>query len=114
MITEAILNILAFIPNLLLDGMGAITLSIPSNIFDGLNSIFSCLGFIFPISGLLVILGISFTIKNFQIIWSIILRIKSFIPRYGGIIKFRGIVTARYLPEIYCLLYKLIHLRGLL
>lgn len=84
MITEGILNILAFIPNLLLDNLGSISLSIPSNIFDGLNSIFNCLGFLFPISGLLVILGISFTIKNFQIIWSIVLRIKSFIPTMGS------------------------------
>lgn len=83
MITEGILNILAFLPNLLLDSLGSISLSIPSNIFDGLNSIFNCLGFIFPISGLLVILGVSFTIKNFQIIWSLILRIKSFIPSMG-------------------------------
>lgn len=84
MITEGILNILAFIPNLLLDNLGFVSLSIPSNIFDGLNSIFNCLGFLFPISGLLVILGISFTIKNFQIIWSIVLRIKSFIPTMGS------------------------------
>ena len=84
MITEGILNILAFMPNLLLDNLGFVSLSIPSNIFDGLNSIFNCLGFLFPISGLLVILGISFTIKNFQIIWSIVLRIKSFIPTMGS------------------------------
>lgn len=83
MITEAILNVLAFIPNLLLDNMQGISLAIPDNIFNGLNNIFNCLGFIFPISGLLVILGISFTIKNFQIIWSIILRVKSFIPTMG-------------------------------
>ncbi len=84
MITEAILNVLAFIPNLLVDGMQALNLAIPDNIFNGLNSIFGCLGFIFPISGLLVILGISFAIKNFQIIWAIILRIKSFIPTMGN------------------------------
>lgn len=84
MITEAILNVIAFIPNLLLDSMSGISLSIPDNIFDGLNNIFNCLGFLFPISGLLIILGISFTIKNFQIIWAIILRIKSFIPSMGA------------------------------
>lgn len=84
MITESILNILAFIPNLLLDNMNSISLSIPDNIFSGLDSIFNCLGFLFPISGLLVILGISFSIKSFQIIWAIILRIKSFIPTMGA------------------------------
>ena len=84
MITEAILNVLAFIPNLLLDGMQGLSLSLPDNIFNGLNSIFGCLGYIFPISGLLIILGISFAIKNFQIIWAIILRIKSFIPTMGN------------------------------
>ena len=84
MITEGILNILAFLPNLLLDSMGEISISIPENIFDGLNSIFGCLGFVFPVSGLLVILSLSFLIKNFQIIWSLILRIKSFIPTMGS------------------------------
>jgi hypothetical protein len=84
MITKNILDVLVFLPNLLLDGMGSITLSIPDNIFDGLNSIFNCLGYIFPISGLLLILGISFSIKSIQIIWAIILRIKSFIPTMGA------------------------------
>lgn len=84
MITEGILNILAFIPNTLLNSMELISLSIPDNIFSGLDSIFNCLGFIFPIKGLLIILTLSFTIKSFQIIWSIILRIKSFIPTMGA------------------------------
>lgn len=84
MITEGILNILAFLPNLLLDSMKGISISIPENIFDGLNSIFGCLGFVFPVSGLLVILSFSFLINNFQIIWSLILRIKSFIPTMGS------------------------------
>ena len=84
MITEGILNILAFLPNLLLDSMGGISISIPENIFDGLNSIFGCLVFVFPVSSLLVILSLSFLIKNFQIIWSLILRIKSFIPTMGS------------------------------
>lgn len=84
MITEGILNILAFIPNTLLNSMESISLSIPDNIFSGLDSIFNCLGFIFPIKGLLIILTLSFTIKSFQIIWSIILRIKSFIPTMGA------------------------------
>lgn len=84
MITEGILNILAFIPNLLLDNISSISLSIPDNIFEGLNSIFNCLGFLFPISGLLIILGTSFAIKGFQIIWALIIRIKSFIPTMGA------------------------------
>lgn len=84
MITEGILNILAFIPNALLNNMSSISLSIPDNIFSGLDSIFNCLGFLFPISGLLVILTLSFVIKSFQIIWSIILRVKSFIPTMGA------------------------------
>lgn len=84
MITEGILNILAFIPNSLLNSMSGISISIPDNVFNGLDSIFNCLGFVFPIKGLLVILGISISIKTFQIIWSIVLRIKSFIPTMGA------------------------------
>lgn len=84
MITESILNTLAFIPNLLLENMSTISLTIPDNIFEGLNSIFNCLGFLFPISGLLIILGTSFSIKSIQIVWAIIIRIKSFIPTMGA------------------------------
>lgn len=84
MITEEILNFLALIPNLLLDSLGNISISIPENVFEGLNTIFNCLGFVFPVKGLLVILSLSFLIKNFQIIWAIILRIKSFIPTMGA------------------------------
>lgn len=84
MITESILNILCFIPNILLNNMNGISLSIPNDIFSGLDSIFNCLGFIFPIKGLLIILGISISIKAFQIIWAIILRVKSFIPTMGA------------------------------
>lgn len=84
MITEGILNFLALIPNLLLDSLGNISISIPENVFEGLNTIFNCLGFVFPVKGLLLILSLSFLIKNFQIIWAIILRIKSFIPTMGA------------------------------
>ena len=84
MITEGILNILALIPNNLLDNIEAVNLSIPDNIFDGLNSIFNCLGFLFPISGLLIILGLSFAIKSFQLILALVVRIKSFIPTMGA------------------------------
>lgn len=84
MITEAILNVLAFIPNLLLDSISSVEISISNDVFNGLNSIFNCLGFLFPISGLLLILVLSFSIKGFQIIWSIVLRVKSFIPTMGA------------------------------
>ena len=60
------------------------TIAIPDNIAEGLNSILGLLGFVFPIQGLLIILGLSFTIKGFHIIWAIILRIKSFIPTEGN------------------------------
>lgn len=83
MITEAIINILMFLPNTLLDGIEGVSLSIPDNVFNGLNDLFGCLGFIFPISGLMIILGVSFAIKCFQIIWSVFIRIKSFIPFMG-------------------------------
>lgn len=50
MITKLLLDMICFVPNLLLNSMQGISLSIPENIFDGLNSIFNCLGFLFPIS----------------------------------------------------------------
>ncbi len=84
MITESILNILCFIPINLLNSMEGISISIPDNVFNGLNSILGCLGFIFPIKGLLLIFTISFAIKSFQVIWALIIRIKSFIPTMGA------------------------------
>lgn len=84
MITEFILNLLCFIPNKLLDGLGSLSISIPDDVFNGFNSIFSNLGYIFPIKGLLVIISISISIKVFQIVWALILRIKSFIPTMGA------------------------------
>lgn len=84
MITEGILNLFVLIPNALLNNMEGVSISIPDNVFSGLDSIFNCLGFLFPISGLLIILTLSFAIKSFQIIWSIVLRVKSFIPTMGA------------------------------
>lgn len=45
MITEAILNIFCFLPNLLLNNISPISLSIPENVYSGLDSIFNCLRF---------------------------------------------------------------------
>lgn len=84
MITKLIIDFLLFLPNALLDLLPNITIAIPDNIAEGLNSILSLLGFVFPVKGLLVILGLSFSIKAFHIIWAIILRIKSFIPTEGN------------------------------
>jgi len=84
MITEFILNLLCFLPNSLLDNLENVSIEIPADIFEGLNSIFSCLGFMFPIAGLMLILLVSFSIKAFQIIWALVIRIKSFIPSMGS------------------------------
>jgi len=84
MVTESILYLITSLPNLLLNNIGTINLNIPNDIFDGLNSIFNLLGFIFPISGLMVILSLSMSIKLFEIVWSLLLRIKSFIPSMGA------------------------------
>ena len=84
MITELILKFLLLPITNILNILPDFSLSIPDNILDGLSSIFSCLGFIFPIKGLLPILAFSLSIKFFHIIWALILRIKSFIPTEGN------------------------------
>lgn len=84
MITKLIIDFVLFLPNALLNLLPDMSVAIPYNISEGLNSILSLLGFVFPIKGLLLILSLSFGIKGFHIIWALILRIKSFIPTEGN------------------------------
>lgn len=84
MITEFILNFIFLPVKGLLALLPDVSFSIPEGVVEGLSNIFSMLGFIFPIKGLLVILTISISIKVFQIIWALVIRIKSFIPTMGS------------------------------
>lgn len=82
MITDALLDILLFLPNLLLDGLDVLSLVIPEGVFDGLAKIFAFIGW-FPIKQLLPILVMSISVATFKITWALLIRIKSFIPTMG-------------------------------
>lgn len=84
MITDMILKVLLLLPNLLLDSVNAVSISIPDGVFNSIDSIFGCLGFICPLAALLPILAIDISLSLFQIGWAIVIRIKSFIPTMGA------------------------------
>lgn len=84
MITEALLNFLFFVPNLLLDSMAGLTIAIPLGIYEPLLDAIVAIGSLMPVAQLLPILVIEFSVQSFRIIWALIIRAKSFIPTMGA------------------------------
>lgn len=84
MITETLLNILSAPLLLLLDLLPDITISIPNDAFSSINSLFSTLGYIFPMTTYVVIIGLKTSLKLAKITIALIVRIKSFIPTMGA------------------------------
>lgn len=83
MITDAILTWFLVLPNLLIESLPVVSISIPDNVFDGLDKLCAFLGW-FPIAQLMPILYYSITLSLFQAAWALIIRIKSFIPTMGA------------------------------
>jgi len=84
MIIDAILGVLLAVPNMLLDGMGNIGITIPDGVFSFLSSVLPFLGYLLPIVALLPLMGIEMAVMIFKIVWAIILRVKSFVPTMGA------------------------------
>lgn len=84
MILNAIINALAFIPNLIFSLLPTINIAIPENLISGITGILSTLSFIFPIDRLMPILAISIAISGYQILWNIISSIKGMLPKILG------------------------------
>lgn len=84
MITDFILNILFFIPCSMLKTMPEIDISIPDNVFNGIESFVCNVAYVFPIKVLLPIIFISISVDVFHITWALVIRIKSFIPSMGA------------------------------
>jgi len=84
MITDFILNILFSIPYFLVKTMPDINISIPDNVFNGIESFVCNVAYVFPIKVLLPIIFISTSFDVFRITWALIIRIKSFIPSMGA------------------------------
>lgn len=84
MITELILDILCAPLLLLLETLPSISVTIPTNAFSSIDSLFSTLGFIFPMTTYVTIIGIKFSFKIARLMMALIVRIKSFIPTFGA------------------------------
>ena len=82
MITNLILDLLFYVPNLLLENIPNFELSIPEGVFNGLSHICAFIGW-FPIRQILPILGASIVLSFNRAVWALIIRIKSFIPTMG-------------------------------
>lgn len=84
MITDKILDVLFYLPLLLFKALPAVDFSIPDNVYNGIETFCTNIGYVVPINALLPILVTSFALSTFQIAWALVIRIKSFIPTMGA------------------------------
>lgn len=84
MIIDAILGVVLAIPNMLLDSIGDLSVSIPDGVFSFLDWMLPSLNYWLPISSLVPLIVIELAVMGFKIIWAIVLRVKSFIPTMGS------------------------------
>lgn len=84
MITDFILSILFFIPYSIAKTMPEINISIPENVFNGIENFVCNVAYVFPIKVLLPIIFISVSVDVFHVTWALVIRIKSFIPSMGA------------------------------
>ena len=84
MITESIIDMFLLLPSLIISALPPLDISIPSNLFDTVTSVFYGLGYVLPLVGLAPIVGMELAISFFKIVIAIVLRVKSFIPTMGG------------------------------
>lgn len=84
MITDLIINLLLKTPLMLLDLLPDIDVSLPDNVFDGVNTFFANVAYALPVLQLMPILIISNALMLFRVAWALVIRIKSFIPTMGA------------------------------
>lgn len=84
MITETILYIICSPILLMLNLLPAVNVTIPNGVFNSMDSLFSLLGCVFPMTSLCLIIGIKITLKLVKLTMALIVRIKSFIPTMGS------------------------------
>jgi membrane-associated phospholipid phosphatase len=84
MIFQPLIDIGNWLLNLVLDNVDTVELSIPSGVYSAMDSLFSALGYLFPIKQLLPILVVSGVFAMARLIVAVVVRIKSFIPTMGN------------------------------
>ena len=80
MLLETIIELLIWLPELIISLIPDLEIEIPENLLSGISNIVDITGYLFPISALLPIIFLFIGIDVAQIVVAIILRIKSFIP----------------------------------
>lgn len=84
MITDIILDFFLCLPKLLLKALPAVDVSIPDNVFNGINDFIAGVAYLYPVPECMPIITISLGISMFKIVWALTIRIKSFIPTMGA------------------------------
>lgn len=86
MIVEALLNFFLSPVYLLLDAIdfSLAWFTIPTYIFNGLNNLFSLIGYIFPVNQLLPILTLSITLTFAQLAVTFVRSLLTLIPIFGS------------------------------
>lgn len=84
MITKAILYAICSPILLLLNLLPSVSVTIPSDIFTSMDSLFSSLGYILPMGTLCIIIASKITLKLAKITIAFVVRIKSFVPTMGA------------------------------
>ena len=84
MITDSLLNIFVDFVNSLIDMLPTVAYNLPPGILDTSEMLFSNIGYVMPMSGLMPLFVFLIALNNFKLILAIIVRIKSFIPTMGS------------------------------
>ena len=86
MITDAIINVILFIPYLLLQGLNSFEFNIkfPDNMFEIIKDLTCGVVYVLPIVRLMPIFICRIGIYALKIAWACICRVKSFIPTFGN------------------------------
>lgn len=83
MISKLLLDILMFVPNLILESLPEFSISLPNGVFSGLKTLCAFISW-FPISELMPIVITSVSLQAFRNVWALLIRVKSFIPTMGA------------------------------
>jgi hypothetical protein len=79
MITEAILSVLMYPIQLLLEQLDTVNITIPANVFSTLEDVCSSAGYVLPMGMLSGIFVISIALSTFNLIWRLAVKIEELV-----------------------------------
>jgi hypothetical protein len=83
MVFQPFIDLADWLLNIVIDNIDTIELSIPDGVYSAMDTLFSALGYLFPVKQLLPILVVSGVFAMARLIVAVVVRIKSFIPTMG-------------------------------